>query len=112
MAGGRVGHGVGLLERLLEEVDLGGIQRGRGGRGVWSTGGVDLAELLEAREEPRHAVVLRHLLGRRDDVVEAGLPGEDLADLVLLGLDVELAHERGGVAERRVGLLLLLEELG
>ena len=43
-------------------------------------------------------------------VVQAGLPGQHLADLVLLGADVVLAHQRRGVAERGVRLVLLLDE--
>ena len=48
-------------------------------------------------------VVLHH-------VVQAGLPGQHLADLVLLGADVVLAHQRRGVAQRGVRLVLLLDE--
>ena len=45
-----------------------------------------------------------------DHVVEGGLAGQHLADLLFLLADVVLAHQRGDVAERGVGLVLLVDQ--
>ena len=55
-------------------------------------------------------VVLQHLLGGLDDVVEAGFPAKHLADLVFFAADGVLAHERGGVAKHCMRFVLTLDE--
>ena len=118
LPGDPVGAGLGLRsdegsgQGLAQEVDGLRVQSGTrrsadDGRGLLCGGRFELGEHRRQR-----VAGLGDGCRVLDDVVQVGLPGEDPLDRFLLLLDRILAHQGRRVAERLVGLVLLLQQTG
>ena len=104
---------VSLIKGVFQEGHLRGIEGRLGGRVIGrprgDTGGGG-GTGHDAREHASDGVLGLDGLRLLHHLIQARLPGQHLADLVLFSADVVLAHQRRGVAERGVRLVLLLDE--
>ena len=116
---------LGLVQRRRRQRGSGldgGGRTGRGarivriGKGVLGAGGgssavtLGLGRARQLRKQGRHRIQVEGVVGVGDDVVNV-LPGRQrLADRLLLLLARVQTHERGGVAQGPVRLILLLHQ--